>query len=234
MNTIKLLIILVISNCLFQNSELSAAELTDPIVVSGKVTIWNDIPLENIKVTASKSKQEVFTNARGEFSIEIGKKDKLRFTGDGFITKKVTVKDPNKKIKVEMALISNDFSEDDNMVNNGFHYIPQIHRTTAIERLKEKRDNEFASYNSVWDIIRGRIAGVIVRNNEAYFREGLSGSISTQSTPAVIVLNGSRIISSTVTNMDPKNVKDVTLLKGGAAALYGGSGGTGVIVITSK
>lgn len=234
MNTLKLLIILVITNALFQNSEMNAATLTDPIIVSGKVTIWNDIPLENIKVTTSKSKKEVFTNARGEFSIEISKKDKLRFTGDGFITKKVSVKDPNKKILVEMALISNDFSEDDNMVNNGFRYIPQIHRTTAIERLKEKRDNEFASYNSVWDIIRGRIAGVIVKNNEAYFREGLSGSISTQSTPAVIVLNGSRITSSTVTNMDPKNVKDVSLLKGGAAALYGGSGGTGVIVITSK
>lgn len=224
----------MITNALFQNSEMNAATLTDPIIVSGKVTIWNDIPLENIKVTTSKSKKEVFTNARGEFSIEISKKDKLRFTGDGFITKKVSVKDPNKKILVEMALISNDFSEDDNMVNNGFRYIPQIHRTTAIERLKEKRDNEFASYNSVWDIIRGRIAGVIVKNNEAYFREGLSGSISTQSTPAVIVLNGSRITSSTVTNMDPKNVKDVSLLKGGAAALYGGSGGTGVIVITSK
>lgn len=208
--------------------------LLDPIVVIGKVTIWNDIPLENIKIIASKSKKETFSNSKGEFSIEVNRKDKLRFAADGFITQKVNIKDGRKEIRVEMQLLSDDFSGEGEQVNNGFRYIPKIYRTTAIERLKERRAQEFASYNSVWDIIRGRIAGVVVQNNNAYFREGLSGSVSTQSTPAIIILNGSRINSSTVTNLDPRNVKDVTLLKGAAAAVYGGSGGNGVIVITTK
>lgn len=205
-----------------------------PVVVKGRVTIWNDIPLENVRITASKSKKEVFSNVLGEFTIEVGSKDKLRLSAEGFTTQKVNIKGYSQEIVVEMELLSYDFSEEDVMVNNGFRYIPEAHRTMAIERLKERRAKEFASYNSVWDIIRGRIAGVVVQNNNAYFREGLSGSVGTQSTPAIIVLNGARTNSSTVSNLDPRNVRDVNLLKGGAAAVYGGSGGTGVIVITTK
>ncbi len=225
---------LFIQLCLCIAVNGSDALSTDPVVVKGKVTIWNDIPLENIKITTSKSKRETLSNSHGEFSIEVNGKDKLRFSADGFVAQKVNVKDAGKEIHVEMELLSDDFSETGEQVNNGFRYIPQAHRTTAIERLKERREREFASYNSVWDIIRGRIAGVVVQNNNAYFREGLSGSISNQSTPAIIILNGSRTDSSTVTNLDPRNVKDVTLLKGSAAAVYGGSGGNGVIVITTK
>ncbi|MEQ6120710.1 carboxypeptidase-like regulatory domain-containing protein [Reichenbachiella sp. MALMAid0571] len=209
--------------------------LADPVIISGRVTIWNDIPLEKITIYASKSKKETVSNSNGEFSIEVSSKDKLRFSGDGFITQKVSIKGDSQEINVEMELLSDDFSEDGKeQVNDGFRYIPQAHRTNAIERLKERRAQEFASYNSVWDIIRGRIAGVVVQNNNAYFREGLSGSVGTQSTPAIIVLNGSKITSSTVTNLDTRNIKDVSLLKGGAAAVYGGSGGAGVIVITTK
>ncbi len=206
----------------------------EPILVTGRVTIWNDIPLENIKITSSKSKKETFSDSHGEFSIEVGNKDKLKFSAEGFTSQKVKIKNPDNKINVEMKLLSEDFSEEDLMVNNGFRYIPQAHRTTAIQRLKEKKENEFASYNSVWDIIRGKISGVIIQNNEAYFREGLSGSVNTTSTPAIIILNGSRTNSSTITNMDTHLVKDVTLLKGGAASIYGGAGGAGVIVITTK
>lgn len=207
----------------------------DPVFVTGRITLWNDIPLENIQVNASKSKKETISNRVGEFTIEVSSKDKLRFSGDGFITQKVSIKGDSQEINVEMELLSDDFSEDvKEQVNDGFRYIPQAHRTNAIERLKERREQEFASYNSVWDIIRGRIAGVVIQNNNAYFREGLSGSVATQSSPAVIIMNGSKITSSTVTNLDPRNIKDISLLKGGAAAVYGSSGGAGVIVITTK
>lgn len=205
-----------------------------PEMVKGKVTIWNDIPLESIKITSSKSKNETASNAKGEFTIEVTRKDKLRFTAEGFISQRVNIKDPTKVLNIEMELLSDDFSDEDEMVNDGFRYIPKDHRSTAMERLKERRANEFASYTSVWDIIRNRIAGVVVQNNNAYFREGLSGSISTESNPAVIVLNGTRTSSDTVTNLDPRNVKEITLLKGSAATVYGGSGGAGVIVITTK
>ncbi len=205
------------------------------ITIAGKVTIWNDIPLENIKITATKSKRETFSNQLGEFSIEIMPKDKLRFSADGFINHslKVRAEDGSKEIKVEMELLSYDYAEESELLNDGFRYIPNVYRTTAIERLRERRKREFASYNSVWDIIRGRIAGVVVQNNNAYFREGLSGSVNAQSVPAIIVLNGTRVGSSVVTNLDPHNVKDITLLKGASATIYGGSGGSGVIVITT-
>lgn len=219
---------------LFSSAYGSNPSFSNSTVITGKVTIWNDIPLENVRITTSKSKKETFSDSKGEFSIEVNGKDKLRFTAEGFMTQKVSVKDGTHEIYVEMQLLSTDFSEEGEQVNDGFRYIPTTHRATAIQRLKERREREFASYNSVWDIIRGRIAGVVVQNNNAYFREGLSGSVSTQSTPAVIVINGSTVDSSTVTNLDPRNIKDVTLLKGSAAAVYGGGGGTGVILITLK
>ncbi|MEM9143592.1 MAG: carboxypeptidase-like regulatory domain-containing protein [Bacteroidota bacterium] len=206
----------------------------ESLSVSGKVTIWNDIPLEKIQIEASKSKQTTYSDDKGEFTIEVQNNDKLKFTATGFNTEKIKVKDPDKRIILEMTLQSDAIPGEGNVVNDGFRHISQRYRATAIERLEEKRAAEFASFNSVWDIIRTRIAGVVVQNNNAYFREGLSGSVSTQSVPALIVLNGAVVPSSSVTNLNPVDLKDINLLKGAAAAPYGGSGGSGVIAITTK
>ncbi len=206
----------------------------DPLTLQGKVTLWNDIPLENVKITNLKSKQTTVSDANGMFSIEVNKKDKLRFSADGFLPQKKSIKEAGEELHVSMELLTDNYSDDGEPVNDGFRYIPREHRATAIHRLEQRRLKEFASYNSVWEIIRNRIPGVVVQNNNAYFREGLSGSVSTNSVPATIVLNGAQTHATAITNLDTRNIKDITLLKGAAAAVYGSTGGAGVISVTTR
>lgn len=203
-------------------------------MITGKVVIWNDIPLENISISAQKSKTKIVSDRNGEFSIQINKKDKLRFLAEGFINKRVAVKPGEKKIVVKMELVTKNYSEEDELANDGFRHIPKQFRAKAISRLKMEVETEMASYNSVWDMIKGRCPGVVVNDNQVFMREGLTGNLSGQSQPAIIVINGVQVPSSSLDDVDPRDVKSVSLLKGGAAAVYGGSGGNGVVVIKTK
>ncbi len=202
--------------------------------VTGRVSIWNNIPLENISVVALKSKQQTVTDNKGEFRILIEKKDKLKFVAEGFINKKVSVRKGDEDLSIEMGLISSNYSTDDELANDGFRYIPKQYQATAITKLKEQFAEEMSTYGSVWDMIRGKCAGVVVVDNQVYMREGLGGNLSGGSTPAIVVVNGTQVPHSTVDNLNPQDVQSISLLKGGAAAIYGGSGGNGVVVINLK
>lgn len=205
-----------------------------PVEISGKVVIWNDIPLQNITIEAAKSKAETVSNDKGEFMIEINKKDKLRFSADGFVNEKVKVKPGMDDLIVKMELISNEYGGEDEPVNDGFRYIPEDYKARAIKTIKELSVSEMVAYGSVWDMIRGKIPGVVIADNEVYIREGLSGSIDGRRQPAVVVLNGMQVASSTINNLYPHDIKSISLLKGGAASIYGGNGANGVIVIKTK
>ena len=202
--------------------------------VKGKVVIWNDIPLHNITIKSSKGKAETVSNDKGEFVIKISKKDKLRFTADGFVNKRIKVEQGMSDLMVRMDLISNEYGSEDEPANDGFRYIPEKYKATAIKKLEEIYQSELAAYNSVWDMIRGKIPGVVIADNEVYMREGLSGSIDGRSQPAIIVLNGMQVSSSTINDLYPHDIKSISLLKGGAASIYGGSGANGVVVIKTK
>ncbi len=202
--------------------------------IKGKVVIWNDIPLANITITTKKSKQKTVSDSTGQFVISINKKDKLRFEADGFVNKRISVTPDDKSLTVKMTLISNNYSKESEIANHGFRFIPKKYWATAISHIEAEVATEMAGYTTVWDMIRGRCPGVVIRDNKCYMREGLSGSLNAQSVPAVVVIDGMKVSYSTLEDLDINNVKSVTLLKGGAAAVYGGAGGTGVVAIKTK
>jgi hypothetical protein len=60
--------------------------------ISGIVTTFRDIPLNNVKVTALKSKEITLTDSLGLFALRCREKDILIVTASGFFKKEIRVK----------------------------------------------------------------------------------------------------------------------------------------------
>jgi len=54
------------------------------------------------------------------------------------------------------------------------------------------------------------------------------------SSAALIVIDNMASTMSQLTSLSPHSVKSVSVLKGGAAAIYGSRGANGVVIITTK
>lgn len=122
----------------------------------------------------------------------------------------------------------------------------------AISRVNAKELTEANSYNSVSQLLTGKVAGVSVQPSSGNVGGGIrfvvrSGAgLNGQGQP-VIYVDGVRIDNSqtglgaggqsygTLSDLYPENIESVDFLKGpAAAALYGTSGSNGVVLITTK
>jgi hypothetical protein len=110
---------------------------------------------------------------------------------------------------------------------------PTIEKAKAEKKAPRERGTidtqtpEFASYKSIYDMIRGRLPGVTVSGTQ--IRVSGSSSLNVNMQP-LFVVNG--IIVSSIAHIEPRNVKTIQVLKGPDASEYGMRGAGGVILIT--
>ena len=83
--------------------------------------------------------------------------------------------------------------------------------------------------NPVAEAISGRFAGVNVQGGEVYIR-GIN-SINGPNA-ALYVVDG--IPTDYIANIDPCQVKNISIIKDGSSAIYGSRGANGVVLITLK
>ncbi len=84
-----------------------------------------------------------------------------------------------------------------------------------------------ASYANIYDMIQGKVPGVEVVGNKITIRG--PGSLNLSSDP-LFVVDG--VAVSSIDNINPREVKSISVLKGASAAIYGTRGANGVILIT--
>jgi TonB-dependent SusC/RagA subfamily outer membrane receptor len=91
------------------------------------------------------------------------------------------------------------------------------------------RDSSVPVYQDIYDMIRGRVAGVEVSGKSIKIRGTNSLNISTE---PLFVVDG--IVVREIDDIAPETVKSIEVLKGPDASAYGIRGSNGVIVITRK
>jgi TonB-dependent SusC/RagA subfamily outer membrane receptor len=91
------------------------------------------------------------------------------------------------------------------------------------------RDSSVPVYQDIYDMIRGRVAGVEVSGKSIKIRGTNSLNISTE---PLFVVDG--IVVREIDDIAPETVKSIEILKGPDASAYGIRGSNGVIVITRK
>lgn len=84
-------------------------------------------------------------------------------------------------------------------------------------------------YQDIYDMIRGRVAGVEVSGKSIRIRG--SNSLNVSNDP-LFVVDG--VIVKTIDDIAPETVKSIEVLKGPDASVYGTRGSNGVILITRR
>jgi TonB-dependent SusC/RagA subfamily outer membrane receptor len=151
-----------------------------------------------VRVTGENKKIGIFTFTNGIVEEEIGGREKVNFTFKGSV--------PDQKTD------NVDFGEEP--VNMG--------SVGTIDGTQSK----YASYNSIYDMLRGEIPGVQVTGTSIMIR---STTTANSGTEPMFVVDGVPV--NTIGNIQPQMVKSIQVLKGSSAAIYGSRGSNGVIII---
>ncbi len=100
----------------------------------------------------------------------------------------------------------------------------------SVPNLKPDSDKNLSNYITIFDYIRGRVAGVTVSQGNQIRIRGVNSLVG--SGEPLFVVDGSPVNS--IDNILPVNVQKIRVLKGPAASIYGSRGSNGVIVISTK
>lgn len=201
-------------------------------IVTGLVTDEYGDPLAGASVVIDGTSMGTLTNDLGEFSIKVGPEDeRLIFSFVGFVTRKLRIRD-----NMEVELIeSSDVLEE--VISIGYLNTTKNDATGAVESISIT-DAENRAITSADMLLQGKSAGLeMIQDSgqpgademEIYIR-GIS-SLENNSSPLVIV-DG---VESSLSRVNPRDIKSVSILKdASAAAIYGNRAAGGVIVIETK
>ncbi|QCX40238.1 hypothetical protein FF125_17950 [Aureibaculum algae] len=200
--------------------------LSQSKTVHGKVYAFKNLALQNIKVVSKKSKLSVLTDSLGNYTINCKSKDRLIFLGAGFekVIKRVNNKDT---INIKMVL-----KEDDKSIAEAkeFGHVSESNLSYSLANYAEY-NNDFSNYPDIFAMLQGKFPGIQIINSPLGRKIQIRGKNSiTGSSDALYVIDG--VISQSIENIEPFNVKTIKILKN--AAIYGARGGSGAIVITTR
>ncbi len=194
-------------------------------IVKGYVTAYDSIAIMKASILVKSSKVETFTDEFGNFEIECMPDDKIVVSARGFIKSRVKLTPKTKVALINLKLKPN---EESVMVAVGYGHISEKDKVTATASLR-RSDTDFSQYKDIYELIKGRFAGVQISGTDIIVRG--KGSF-TLSNSALIIVDG--IPVGDLSGIRPNHVKSIDLLKGTSAAIYGSRGSNGVLVIETK
>lgn len=213
---INLLIVLLISSV----SGLYAQDK----VVHGIINTLDSIPLIGAEITVKSSKQVVYTDTLGRFSVQSNAKDKLKIRADGFVNQNVNVSPNTKVVAVNLKMKPGDRNREYQI---GYGVTSDAFKTGAVDNL-DRTESNFMRYDNMFDLLQSSFSGIQVVGGEIIIR----GNQTFQgSNAALIVVDGVVSDSGILNQLRPFDIKSVNIIKDGSSAVYGSRGANGVILI---
>jgi TonB-dependent SusC/RagA subfamily outer membrane receptor len=196
-------------------------------VLNGIVTTFDSIPLNGAVVKVSGTKQTVFTDSLGQFSVQCNLTDKIKVSAKGFYNQSVKIETKVVYAAVNLKLMA---GEKNRELALGIVRTSDYDKLNALASLNSN-DIDYSQYRTVFDAIKGRIPGVAIVGGDIIIRG--NSSISGP-TPALIVVDGVRSTSAALNAMNPAVIKSISVIKDGSSAIYGSQGANGVLVVETK
>ncbi len=218
--------------------------------VKGKVTDPEGKPLPFINVQVKGTTRTVTTDQRGDFTIQANAGETLVFSSSEFTTREIPVTDVNMEdVRLEA---SNKSLEEVVVVGYGTQRKRDL--TGAVSSVKAK-DLVISSGPEVGSMLRGKVAGLTIRQNSAQPGGGLdilvrgAGSVNASNAPLIVVdgfpisdlqqpESGGRYQAgsqSILNSFNPNDIESIEVLKDASStAIYGSRAANGVILITTK
>lgn len=201
------------------------------IKLTGKVVNFKNKPVENAKIFLDSIYSKVVTNKNGDFEILIPERvNTINIYSDkyGLLSSKFNNEDKMSFVFLE-ANNSKTIKKGSN-VSIAYSESNQKYEVINSKSINAANDINKGIYNTIYDMIRGRLAGVSVSRDNKITIQGVS-SINFISEP-LFVIDG--VIVTSIDYVSPNNVKLIKVLKGAEASVYGSQGSSGVIEITTK
>jgi len=199
--------------------------------VNGTV-VSEDGPLPGATVQVKGSDTGTSTDFDGNYTIEASSDDVLIVSFVGFATQEITVGDQD-QINVTLAT-DNELEE---IIVTGYRSQARGSITGSVATV-EVADAIKVPVSNAAEVLQGRVAGVTVVSS------GQPGSapmvrIRGYGTPnnndPLYVIDGVQTTDAYVLNsINPNDIQSISVLKDGAAAIYGARASNGVILITTK
>jgi len=135
------------------------------------------------------------------------------------------------------VVLTEETNEHDKVVETALGIKKKKSEITSSQRVVDNEELNNASNPNIISALEGKVSGLrVVRQGLRIVGVILRGATTFRaSTYALIVVDGAITSASALQGLDPKNIKSVSVVKGGSgAALYGSQGANGVLVISTK
>jgi TonB-dependent Receptor Plug Domain len=199
--------------------------------LTGKVVDFKNNPVAKAKIYLDSIYSNVETNKKGDFEVLVPEKVteiNVYSYEYGLLTSKY-----NKETTINFIFLETDNSKKikkGSKVSLVYSKYEQKYQVINPRGINAENDKTVQIYNTIYDMIRGKLAGVSVSNDNKITIRGVSSLRYT--TEPLFVVDG--MIVSSIDYLSPNNVKTIKVLKGAEASIYGAQGTSGVIVITLK
>ncbi|HUZ61789.1 MAG TPA: TonB-dependent receptor [Hanamia sp.] len=226
----KALLLIISSFTLFSFNGYSQNSLT----VKGRIVNEEGQPIRGASITVKGLTTGASTNNKGDFEISVPSNSTLEITSLGYVSKDVLVNSES-FLNITMHQSVTGLNE---VVVIGYGTQRKESITGSVSSISGEKLNEVPASN-ISDALQGRLPGVQISQTDtkpgATMQILIRGqrSISASNAP-LIVLDGIPF-SGSFSDIDPQNVKSISVLKDASAtAIYGSRGANGVILITTN
>lgn len=196
--------------------------------IKGVVTTFDSIAVIGADIKIKSTKEVVKTDSLGQFLALIDQSDKLTVSAGGFYKQKVDI---TKQIKFVAINIKLKPTEKAREYAIGYGYVNDAEKLNALSQISSD-DLDFSMYTNMYELIRGRVPGVQVHTNGDIVMRGVNSFYASPA--ALIVVDGVPVDKSVFATLVPANVKSISTIKDGSAAIYGSRGANGVVIVETK
>lgn len=193
--------------------------------ITGIVTSFRKIPLNMVRVAATKSGSVALTDSSGRFSLKCFEKDILLIAASGFSEKKLKT-GRETFYKIDLVYTDNPRNFND-AVSHG--HISEKDLKKAISERGSINSRDYSKYKSIYELIASemynlRVNGTTILNTRVR---------SFDSTPEVLLVVDEKIVKD-ISFVNPSYVKSIEFIDDVGATMYGSMGANGVLKITLK
>ena len=211
---------------------LSSIVFGQKINVTGSVVDNNNEPLIGVTIVEKGTTNGTVTDFNGKYSISLSTNNPvLKFSSIGFFTQEIKVE---KQSIINVTLLE-DLELLDEVVVTGYGVQKRSDLTGAVSSVSAEKLNSVPIAN-VEQALQGMAAGVNIIPKSGKPGEDadikIRGISSINGSKPLVIIDG---VAGSLSSLNPSDISSIEVLKdASAAAIYGATGGNGVILVTTK
>lgn len=198
--------------------------------ITGKVTGETQDALPGVTVLVKGTTNGTTTDVEGNFSLPApaGGNGTLVVSYVGYVTQEVAINNRS-TVNIRLAVDAKSLQE---VVVVGYGTKTKESITGSVATVSSK-DLERVKASTVSAALAGKLPGVSFRMPDGRPGSGANIQIRNMGSP-LYVIDGVQQDGGQFNNLAPNDIESITILKDGAAAIYGSRAANGVVIVTTK